>query len=108
MSGTSHTPPTFVDGNKFDGTIKDPSTIIKFTSDDISGESPKSNTTKLKPTVIKTIPWDFNDLTASEWKVRNVWVKGLLLYNIKNAVGLEVNISGLAAELWRSLMAITK
>jgi len=31
--------------------------------------------------------------------VRNAWAKGLLLYNIQNPVGLDINIAGTTIEL---------
>jgi len=34
----------------------------------------------------------------------NAWTKGLLLYNIKNTIGLTANILETVSDLWKSLI----
>ncbi|KAF7763932.1 hypothetical protein Agabi119p4_8469 [Agaricus bisporus var. burnettii] len=47
-------------------------------------------------------PWESLTPTPSEWKVRNAWAMGLLIYNTGDAVGLGINIHGTAADAWKS------
>jgi len=37
-----------------------------------------------------------------EWKTREAWTKTLLTFNIKNADGLEIDTTGMAASIWKS------
>ncbi|EKM81531.1 hypothetical protein AGABI1DRAFT_35868, partial [Agaricus bisporus var. burnettii JB137-S8] len=47
-------------------------------------------------------PWESTAPSAAEWRVRNAWAKGLLIYNTDDPVGLGINIHGNAAEAWKS------
>jgi len=46
-------------------------------------------------------PWDSLNPTPSEWKFRNAWAMGLLIYNTTDPLGLGININGTAAEAWK-------
>ncbi|EKM76934.1 hypothetical protein AGABI1DRAFT_93847 [Agaricus bisporus var. burnettii JB137-S8] len=48
--------------------------------------------------------WESTTPTPSEWKVRNAWAMGLLIYNTSDPVGLGINIHGTAADAWKSYM----
>ncbi|XP_006457281.1 hypothetical protein AGABI2DRAFT_123149 [Agaricus bisporus var. bisporus H97] len=37
-------------------------------------------------------PWESSTPSASEWKVRNAWAMGLLVYNTTDPIGLGINI----------------
>jgi len=54
-------------------------------------------------TSIKT-PWNSLNPTPSEWKVRNAWAMGLLIYNTTDPLRLRININGTAAEAWKSYL----
>lgn len=47
-------------------------------------------------------PWDSLTPSEAEWKIRNAWAKGLLIFNTKNPIGLGITIAGTAAEAWKS------
>ncbi|XP_006457477.1 hypothetical protein AGABI2DRAFT_79843, partial [Agaricus bisporus var. bisporus H97] len=47
-------------------------------------------------------PWESTIPTPTEWRVRNAWAMGLLIYNTNDPVGLGINISGTAADAWKS------
>lgn len=49
-------------------------------------------------------PWDSLTPSGTEWKVRNAWAKGLLIFNTKNPISLGVNISRMAADAWKSYL----
>ena len=120
MLGTAHGPPTFTENDKFDGlnwiafknliivaaevcgamgyldgSIRDPATLIQ------SSNPPDSTLTTSKPkqTQLEVTPWDSDEPSAGEWRTRNAWAKGLLLYNIRNPIGLGANVSGTAEAL---------
>ncbi|KAF9439650.1 hypothetical protein P691DRAFT_648490, partial [Macrolepiota fuliginosa MF-IS2] len=50
----------------------------------------------------ESTPWDSLTPSAGEWRVQNMWAKGLLVYNTKNPIGLGINILGTVAEAWTS------
>ncbi|KAG6826764.1 hypothetical protein H0H87_006383 [Tephrocybe sp. NHM501043] len=49
--------------------------------------------------------WDKNPL-IQEWQTRNAWTLTLMVYNMKNPVGLGINMSGSAAEAWLMMKEI--
>jgi len=49
-------------------------------------------------------PWDSLNPTLSEWKVRNAWAMGLLIYNTTDPLGLGININRTAAKAWKSYL----
>ena len=51
-------------------------------------------------TSIETL-WDSLNPIPSEWKVRNAWAMGLLIYNTTDPLRLRININGTAAEAWK-------
>jgi len=51
-------------------------------------------------------PWDSLNPTPSEWKVRNAWGMGLLIYNTTDPLRLRININGTAAEAWKLYLDI--
>ena len=46
-------------------------------------------------------PWGSLNPIPSEWKVRNAWAMGLLIYNTTDPLRLRININGTAAEAWK-------
>ena len=50
-------------------------------------------------TASELIPWDYDKPTVSEWKAQNAWIKGLLIYNICNAIRLAADVLGTAERL---------
>ncbi|KXN88952.1 hypothetical protein AN958_06514 [Leucoagaricus sp. SymC.cos] len=104
------------------GTISNPGTIILHltptgttttatTTAATSTMSPTSTTpaiTLTSPTTQSTVdtPWYSTIPSPSEWKAQNAWSKGLIIYNIRNPVGLGINIMGTVAGAWSSLTSI--
>ncbi|EKM77667.1 hypothetical protein AGABI1DRAFT_13095, partial [Agaricus bisporus var. burnettii JB137-S8] len=43
-----------------------------------------------------------NTPAQAEWRVRNAWAMGLLIYNTTDPVGLGINIQSTAADTWTS------
>ncbi|XP_006455704.1 hypothetical protein AGABI2DRAFT_76463, partial [Agaricus bisporus var. bisporus H97] len=124
MSNT--TPPIFPETDKFDGTnwvawngligiAADLRGISGYLEGTIpkppdnppilltSPASPQGQTTTTSPTTPPPdTPWDSINPSLAEWKTRNAWTKGLLVYNTKDPIGLGVNLSGTAANAWKS------
>jgi len=128
MSGTAHGPPTFTENDKFDGlnwivfknliivaaevhramgyldrSIRDPTTIIQSPDPPDSTSTTSKLATKPKQIQLEATSWDSDELSTGEWRTRNAWAKGLLLYNIHNPIGLGANVSGTTEALWKSL-----
>lgn len=61
--------------------------------------TPPSTTTT---TITSETSWESTTPSPSEWKVRNAWAMGLLIYNTNDPVGLGINIHGSAADAWSS------
>ena len=132
MSSTrGASPPLFPDNEKFDGmnwiawseniliaahmrgasgylngTIKQPSTIRSGTSTPLpttlavtSLPAPITTTSATSETNTK---WQSLTPSEDEWETKDNWVKGLLIYNMKNPIGLGIKIKGTAAEAWMS------
>ena len=113
MSGTSYELPTFTENDStnwmafknmvimaaevqgaisyLEGTIKDPTTLIK-PANTTNSKITSTTTTKSKNHTINAIFWDFNELTASEWRVRNAWSKELSLCNIWSPIRLRAEL----------------
>lgn len=64
--------------------------------------SPTTATAALTITAPTETPWESTTPTSSEWRVRNTWAMGLLIYNTTDPVGLGINIHGTAADAWKS------
>jgi len=126
--GPGLAPPIFADEHKFDGTnwiawskfirvaarmkgafdyldgsIKDPSAPAPTTSL-TSTPAATGNTTSTKtsttsvPLPSNEMPWDSLNPFTAEWNIRNAWAEVLLIYNIKNPIGLGIDIAGTAAD----------
>jgi hypothetical protein len=62
-----------------------------------------ATTTSTVPTLTTTeTPWESTIPSAAEWKVRNAWALGLLIFNTNDPVGLGISIQGTAADAWKS------
>ena len=46
--------------------------------------------------------WDSNTSSLNEWKARDAWTLGLLIFNTRNPAGLGININSIATETWTS------
>ncbi|XP_006460990.1 hypothetical protein AGABI2DRAFT_69849, partial [Agaricus bisporus var. bisporus H97] len=79
-----------------DGSIPNPATETTLA---INVIPPSPTDTTLLPT---DTPWESTTPRAAEWKVRNAWTMGLLIYNTTDPVGLGISIGGTAADAWRS------
>ena len=53
-----------------------------------------------------TVFWGLKRPSQDEWEQRNAYAQGLISLNIKNPIGHGVNLSGTAAEAWKSLTDI--
>ncbi|KAF7782993.1 hypothetical protein Agabi119p4_2369 [Agaricus bisporus var. burnettii] len=65
--------------------------------------SPTTATTTTTSTSPET-PWESTTPSTAEWRVRNAWTMGLLIYNTIDPIGLGISISGTAAEAWKSYL----
>ncbi|EKM83211.1 hypothetical protein AGABI1DRAFT_34697, partial [Agaricus bisporus var. burnettii JB137-S8] len=79
-----------------DGTIPDPgpSTTPLL--------PPPTTATTATPATSAETPWESITPRATEWKVRNAWTMGLLIYNTTDPIGLGISIEGTAADAWTS------
>ena len=116
---TSNNPPIFTDENKFDGTNwigwNNAITIaarLRGARGYLEGTIPKPPiappTLPTAQAVAVSLPpeptaWMSKTPSDDEWELRDAWTMGLLIYNIKNPVGLGVKLDGTAAEAWKSL-----
>ncbi|KAF9460492.1 hypothetical protein BDZ94DRAFT_1115587, partial [Collybia nuda] len=57
-----------------------------------------NSTTDAAPT-----PWSLPTPSPNEWEICDAWALGLIIFNVKNPIGLGVKIDGTAAEAWTSL-----
>lgn len=113
-------PTVFPDAKKFDGTnwylwkqVILTTTKIKGINGYLLGQipqpspspptAPTATTTALSP---KLTSWNSLSPLPSKWKMRNVWTKGLILYNCINPVGLELNLARTAAGAWAALISL--
>ena len=91
------------------GSIKDQSAPAPTTSL-TSTPAATGNTTSTKTSTTSVplppdeTPWDSLSPFTAEWNIRNAWAEGLLIYNIniKNPIGLGIDIAGTAADAWQS------
>ncbi|EKM75258.1 hypothetical protein AGABI1DRAFT_46760, partial [Agaricus bisporus var. burnettii JB137-S8] len=88
----------YLDGTIVNPTLNSGQTIPTITT---TPPSPTTATTTTTSTSIET-PWESTSPRAAEWKVRNAWTMGLLIYNTTDPIGLGISISGTAAEAWKS------
>lgn len=116
-----NTPPVFPDTDKFDGTnwvawrgLIEIAADLRGVSGYLDGTTTKPPDTS--PTITVTPPgagsataqlptdtsWDSTTPSPAEWKTRNAWTKGLLVYNTKDPIGLGIILSGTAADAWKS------
>jgi hypothetical protein len=80
-----------------DGTIPGPTQIPQ----NIPLPASPTATTTTTTTPPET-SWESASPSPAEWKVRDAWALGLLVYNTIDPVGLGINISGTAADAWKS------
>ncbi|KXN80853.1 hypothetical protein AN958_07124 [Leucoagaricus sp. SymC.cos] len=80
--------------------------IITVTSPAQTTMTATTTTSTPTPTTTTETAWDSGTPSTSEWKAQNAWAKGLVIYNIRNPVGLGVNVLGSASEAWTSLTSI--
>ncbi|EKM77094.1 hypothetical protein AGABI1DRAFT_16518, partial [Agaricus bisporus var. burnettii JB137-S8] len=124
MSTGGNAPPIFADTAKFNGTnwvswsgmiriAAELRGIFGYLDGSIISPgdvSPVSNPTAISvppPTTTTTsitteTPWESTTPNIAEWKVRNAWAKGLLIYNTTDPVRLGISIGGTAADAWTS------
>ncbi|EKM75439.1 hypothetical protein AGABI1DRAFT_46435, partial [Agaricus bisporus var. burnettii JB137-S8] len=121
-------PPVFADGAKFngmnwvtwkglikiaadlrgvygylDGTVINPNSVGPISPSAIPIPlTPTDNTTTTHPPIPAETTWESTSPSPSEWRVRNAWAMGLLIYNTSDPVGLGINIHGTAADAWKS------
>lgn len=90
--------------------VSPPATTTQTTT--ATGTTTTPPTSSATPTPIITATshvdtsWESPTPTEAEWKVRNAWAKGLLIFNTKNPIGLGVNVGGTAAEAWKSYVEV--
>jgi len=102
-------PPMFTNSDKFDGNnYKAWSNKIQIVAK-IKGvvgylyeTIPKPGPSPPASLLIGT-PWNSPSPSHDEWITWNAWAKALLVFNIKGPIGLGVDTSGTAAEIWKSV-----
>lgn len=118
-------PPIFANAAKFNGTnwvtwsgliriAADLRGVFGYLDGTIPNPSPPQNpiTTTPAPTTAAgttttvqlpaDTPWESTTPSTAEWRVRNAWTMGLLIYNTADPVGLGIRIDGSAADAWKS------
>lgn len=129
---SNNSPPIFSDAEKFDGSnwIAWKSNVkivvnIRGALGYLEGKIPKPATTSpmnasnvpmavtetgdttatLVATTIaaETTPWPSPTPSPDEWRARDAWVLGLIVFNVKNPVGLGIKMDGTASDAWKSL-----
>lgn len=78
-----------------------PATTTATTTTSSTSPTTSAATTQISPQQGDT-PWDSLTPSEAEWKIRNAWAKGLLIFNTKNPIGLGIITTGTAAEAWTS------
>ena len=91
------------------GTIKRPVPITTtFTTSVTNTKSTSPQTATFAPAATISAPneietkWQLLTPSEEEWDSRDNWVRGLLLYNTKNPIGLGIKTRGTAADAWTS------
>ena len=51
----------------------------------------------------KATEWSLMHPSLEEWEERDMWALGLIIYNTKNLVGLEISMDYIAAKAWMTL-----
>ena len=111
---TSNNPPIFINKNKFDGTNWIGwSNAITIAARLCSARRYLEGTVNMPTTVnINTIqtdaqdtplppeptPWTSRTPSEGKWEIHDAWTMSLLIYNIKNPVGLGVRMEESAAD----------
>ena len=73
-------------------------TLTSTTTNDTT--STKTSTTSVL-LLSDEILWDSLNPSAIEWNIQNAWAKGLLSYNTKNPIGLDINIVSTVVDAWQ-------
>ncbi|KDR67143.1 hypothetical protein GALMADRAFT_80069, partial [Galerina marginata CBS 339.88] len=116
---TSNNPPIFTDENKFDGTNwlgwNNAITIAarlrgarRYLDGTITKPPPSPSTLPTANAAEIALPpeptaWMSKTPSDDEWEICDAWTMGLIIYNVKNPVGLGVKLDRTAAEAWKSL-----
>ncbi|KAF5388355.1 hypothetical protein D9615_000329 [Tricholomella constricta] len=56
--------------------------------------------------MLPTLYWGSENPSAEEWRQRDAFTQGMVVLNVKNAIGHGVTTDGTAAETWSSLTSI--
>ncbi|KAF7762622.1 hypothetical protein Agabi119p4_9215 [Agaricus bisporus var. burnettii] len=94
-----------------DGSIANPSTITPNpltiaipALPPVAATTPQTATQTEQITPTQTpieTPWESITPSSTEWRVRNAWAMGLLIYNTNDPVGLGITIHSSAADAWK-------
>ncbi|KAF9459085.1 hypothetical protein BDZ94DRAFT_1172407, partial [Collybia nuda] len=99
----SNIPPIFPENDQFNGknftAFKTRLLIAAKARGYLEGATYNINTT----TDTAPTPWTSLTPSTDEWEVRDAWALGLVIFNVKNPIGLGVRIDGTAAQAWASL-----
>ena len=116
-------PPIFTDDDKFNGTnwvawnrhiniAAQLKGVIGYLDGSIvqpNKPTPKSQSSPTTPIATTTTPitavetnWESLTPTENEWRTRNAWTMALLIYNMKNPIGLGIYMNRSATEAWKS------
>jgi len=88
------------------GTVKQPTfptthlTIVTTPAFTTAGTPLLAPTTTISVTPEADTKWQSLIPSEDEWESRDNWVKGLLIYNTKNPIGLGIKIKETAAKAW--------
>ncbi|XP_006457163.1 hypothetical protein AGABI2DRAFT_181495 [Agaricus bisporus var. bisporus H97] len=88
-----------------DGTVINPATVNSAQTIPVITTTPSPTTTTATTTSTPSeTPWESTTPRTAEWKVRNAWTMGLLIYNTTDPIGLGISIGGTAADAWKSYL----
>ncbi|KIJ31596.1 hypothetical protein M422DRAFT_81570, partial [Sphaerobolus stellatus SS14] len=87
-------------GGYLDGSILRPSPLPTASTPNTAttGDIPARTLIPPEPTT-----WPSKSPSGDEWTTRDAWIMGMIVFNSLNPVGLGINMSGTAAEAWKSI-----
>lgn len=108
-TGGNSNPPTFPDEFLFNGTnyitFRDRILLVaqlKGAEGYLEG-SVKEPTSKMTISALATTEWWDPSPSPQEWRVRNTWALALIVYNLKNPIGLGIKMTDTTEKAWSTL-----
>ncbi|KAF9466222.1 hypothetical protein BDZ94DRAFT_1158464, partial [Collybia nuda] len=105
-TNNSTTPPIFPENDQFDGknfTAFKTRVLIAAKARGARGYLEGATYTINAATDATPTPWSSPTPSSDEWETRDAWALGLIVFNVKNPIGLGVKTDGTAAQAWTSI-----